>query len=183
MPYNSNRGHWRAANLLQNPPPIPCNSIHPFRLGPTSLTAMSTESSQPHTVPPFECQLPPGLLEGRSDIEKHLYTSIDEIKQAVRWSANLSAATANRMNEITTEVKEIRRQTTATNGRVLAAEVALKETVPVVRVYHWGRQAVKTKVFWATAGIFLFVVVPFLIEHAPVPRQALSMAAKWVLGM
>lgn len=144
-------------------------------------------SSTTHSVPPFKSQLPEGLLANLSETERHFYNTLDEVKQTVSWSARLSAATANKLEEVHVQVL-------ATNGRLLKAESSATElksvveaqkveTAPLIRAYKVSETLVRSKVFWGLATAFLIVGIPFIVNHAPDPQKALVTAVKWALGM
>lgn len=136
-------------------------------------------ATETHTVPPFECKLPAGLLDGLSDHDRHVYVSIDEIKQAVMWSAETSAKTANRLEEVYAQALK-------TNGGLVKAKediVALQEqAVGPARIYSLGRAVFTSKWGWAGISLLIFVVAPWLVVHAPAPGQFISSLLTLLLG-
>lgn len=147
---------------------------------------MSAAHSSPTTVPQFECQLPPGLLNSLSEKDRYMYETIDVMRQSIAYTASLAAHTADKL-------EAVRVQTTETNGGLKQAKadiIALTEAVrghqaqtePVVKAYAMAGKAVRTKTFWVAAILFFTVVAPWLIQHAPAPQKMIVWAVQAAIG-
>lgn len=131
------------------------------------MAAESSPSSST-SVPPFSCRINGDLLEGLNDKDRRFYVQMDATDQKIDWLLNHAVGQA-------TTLEGVLKQTTATNGKVLAAQadiVTLKEsTAPVVRAYGLASAAARSKWGWAGAGVMVFFVLPWLAAHAPNPAD------------
>lgn len=132
---------------------------------------MSEDKPRQLTAPTFESKLPPSLLDGLNDKDKFLYQKVDESSQFQAWLVAHAI-------EHDRKLEEIRAQTTKTNGRLLAVEEKVKSAEPAINAVNLSLKIVKTRWFWIAATAFLFIALPWIVNHAPPPTQMV----KWALG-
>lgn len=140
----------------------------------------------PLSLPSFESKLPPEFLHGLDERGRYLYTAVDEMRQAQEWFAQWAV----KQDE---KVEAIRIQTTATNGKVLAAQadiVKLKEglkeevekTAPAVKAYGVMRTLACSRVAWIITGLIIFVLIPWMSSILPGPATLVKLAVRSLLG-
>lgn len=124
-----------------------------------------------HEVPDFQSDIPAHLLTNASPQDKYIMENISILIQKSNWLAQTQKMQSESLDELKAESlalkaesKEIRIQTTKTNGRVSALEEAGREVKNVIKKYETVKSIITNK-FFILGSAFSFLI--FFVYIAP----------------